>query len=746
MRTLVTDPLIPGPLWAALAVVSLGALAAYLFVKPPRVPAGRRALIGVLLGCGVVGMLALLLNPSWEELQRSRFVRPALAVLIDASGSMATPDCGGETRVRAAADLARRLRDELAGDFEVRLWRFDTELRPLPDAELDGLRADGVATDLASSVQRALDSGLGEEAAVVVLSDGIHNVADTLGGLAAAARTARAMAVPLFTRTLGTDAVVEDLSLELATPDDIAFVGREVPVRVLLKHEGIRQGAATVTLHEGGEPVASRRVDFFGSEPARVEFPVKQDAPGLYRYRVTVEPLPREIVRANNERVFFLRVIDTPIRVLVLEGKPYWDFKFLLRSLAADPGIAVTGAVRVKAGRVLVREFSGGGGPEGSGKASGERAEILGDEASLLGSYEALKDYQIIILGRDSQAFLPPQNVENLCRWLAEWGGALVCARGRPLPIVPERLDAVLPVRWKSGVETRFRVRLTPEAEFMGWFPEAAALLPSLATGAQVDVVKPLATVVARADGQGTADGMAAVTHQPFGSGRVIVLEGSGLWRWAFLGPGEDAYRRVYDRFWNGLLRWLAASADFLPGQTASLKPTQRAYTNLERVVLHLTVRDDPDISPDAAPLIAVRDAASGQEVRRVTGLPRGETPGVFRATTEPLPIGSYVAELVRPDGTRDARCAFEVRAPAQERLELRARPGLMRRLAEDSGGDVLTENPAGRIRSVYMERWRARHPEEFRRTPAWDRLSVLLALAAVMGAAWVVRRRGGLI
>ena len=30
------------------------------------------------------------------------------------------------------------------------------------------------------------------------------------------------------------------------------------------------------------------------------------------------------------------RVIDTPIRVLVLEGKPYWDTKFLLRELSED--------------------------------------------------------------------------------------------------------------------------------------------------------------------------------------------------------------------------------------------------------------------------------------------------------------------------------------------------------------------------------------------------------------------------
>jgi hypothetical protein len=756
MRTLATDPLIPGPLWTALAVVSFAALAAYLAVKPPRVSPARRAVVGVLLGVGLAGILALLLNPTWEEMERSRLVRPALGVMVDTSGSMDTPDCSRETRLRAAADLAQQLRDQLAEDFEVRLWRFDTELRALRGEDLSGLAAEGLATDLGGCVQRALSSGLGEEAALVVLSDGIHNVPETLSEVAKGARTARAMAVPVFTRTFGADAVVEDLSLELATPDDVAFVGREVPIRVLVRHPGIPQGSAEVTLRAGDEVLATRRAEFSGDVPGRVEFPVQQDAPGLYRYVVWAAPLPKEVVRANNERVFYLRVIDTPIRVLVLEGKPYWDFKFLLRSLAGDPGISVTGAVRIKDARVILREFGRDQTKSGSGQPAAESAEVVKDGATFLSSYDELKQYQIIILGRDSQVFLPAANVENVLRWIGEWGGSVVCARGRPLPLIPERMDAIMPVRWKATPETRFRVQLTPEAEFMGWFPSAAPLMPSLATGAEVEEVKALATVVARTQGRGAAEGMAAVTYQPYGSGRVVVLEGSGLWRWAFLTAGGKPHEEIYGRFWNSLLRWLAASADFLPGETASLRATQTVYTALDRVVMQLAVRDDPEVSPDSTPLIAIRSGTDGRAVDTVAAMPTGGAPGIFRATTGPLPIGPYVAELVRRQGERQeeaatgaprsVRCAFDVQAPVQERLDLRARPGLMQRLAEESGGEALSDKPAEQIRTVYMEHWQARHPEEFRRTPAWDRMGFLLALAAVMGAAWVVRRRGGLI
>jgi len=338
MRVLTTNPLIPATLWATLAVLSGAALLAYLLIRPPRISRTRRAVVGALLAIGLAGMLTILLNPTWEELDRAQLGRPVLAVLLDSSGSMETIDAGGIKRLEAQKKLARQFCTELGDSFDVRLWQFDTQLRPISDKELDSLEAKGIATDIGTCVATALRSELGEEAALVVVSDGIHNVAQTLSEVHNAARSAKAMAVPIFTKTLGSDAVVEDLRLKLVTPDDVAFVRQEVPVRALVENVGLQAGRAEVTLREGNNIVASRTVGFSGGEPGRVEFEVKKDEPGVFRYVLEVAPLPAEIVRANNRAVFYLRVTDQPIRVLILEGKPYWDFKFLMRELADDAG------------------------------------------------------------------------------------------------------------------------------------------------------------------------------------------------------------------------------------------------------------------------------------------------------------------------------------------------------------------------------------------------------------------------
>ncbi len=741
MRTLITDPLVPAALWATLAALCAGGILAYLLVRPPRISALRRTAVGGLLALGAAGLLTVLLNPTWEEVTASQIGRPALGVLLDTSASMCTAE-GRSTRLADAEALAARLKSKLGDMFDVRLWTFDTQLRAVAFDEMKAVQADGLATDLGGSVSHALRSGLGDEAALVVLSDGIHNVEDALVSVSGAARTARAMAMPVYTKTFGTDAAVEDLDLQVVTPDSLSFVGQQVPIRALLSHPGII-GDAEVTLSADGKTVATQRVSFSGTEPARVEFKVSRDEPGLYRYVMEATPRPNEVVRANNSSACYLRVVDQPIRVLMLEGKPYWDFKFLMRRLAEDSGLTVTGAVRMTEGRVIVREASKAEG----GPADEEKVSVLAGGDSLLGSYDALKKYDVVVLGRDAETFLTPAAVQHLVRWVAEWGGSVVCARGRPVQMVPDKLDAMLPVRWRAAAEKRFRVHMTKDAEWAGWFPSHSALMPSLATGESVQEVKPLASVLARADTEGPLQGMAVVTSQRYGAGMVLVIEGSGLWRWAVAGQESDTPDSdLYGSFWNSLLRWLAASADFPPGSTAGLRPAQQLFTTQERISLQLTVRDDPEIKPDSAPAVDIVDFSGGDVRARLQAVPDGQTAGLFNVTGDPLPAGAYLAKLERKPGARPVTCAFDVTEPRQERLDLRSRPGLMKMLAEESGGVVLGDDAAGQIRKSYVQHWQEQHPDEFQKTPAWDRTIFLLSLAAAMTATWLVRRRGGLV
>src|SRR5262249_23091814 len=156
----------------------------------------------------------------------------------------------------------------------------------------------------------------------------------------------------------------------------------------------------------------------------------------------------------------------------------------------------------------------------------------------------------------------------------------LVCFRGQPTAQVSQRLGQLLPVQWTAARETRFQVSLTERGRDLRWLPSSTkgpgdgplALLPPLSTTSRVEQPKPLAVVVATAAGSEATPEAPAVTYQPYGTGRTVVIEGAGMWRWAFLPPMQQQNDEVYRSLWHSLLRWLVSSADLLPNQKLALR------------------------------------------------------------------------------------------------------------------------------------------------------------------------------
>src|SRR5438309_1024245 len=83
---------------------------------------------------------------------------------------------------------------------------------------------------------------------LVLLSDGIHNAGGGAARVLEAARVARALACPVYTRTYGGDAAVKDLAVELRSPQELSFAGQKVPVDVLLRQRGLAGAKAKLIL------------------------------------------------------------------------------------------------------------------------------------------------------------------------------------------------------------------------------------------------------------------------------------------------------------------------------------------------------------------------------------------------------------------------------------------------------------------------------------------------------------------
>jgi hypothetical protein len=746
------EPLLHPALWIALAALSVGVLGWYSWQRPIAFPRRTWGLVMALAAGGLALVLVILLNPIWLEAIPPPAGKPLVTILADRSASMATTDDGeSKTRLARAIEQASALSQSLTRDFDVQVRTFDAATVAVSTEQLAGVTADGQATDLAAAILSSLAADRPQGQALLLLSDGIHNAPGGSGRVLRSVQTAKAMAVPIYTRAIGGTVQLRDLELALAREQELALAGQKVPLRATVRQRGALTGQADVVLLKEGQEVARQKVQVPPNGTANVTLDVNEPAAGLSRYELRIDKHAAEATAANNSATFILRTIDRPIRVLLLEGKPYWDAKFLIRTLSQDASLELDAVVRVAEGRFVKRQLhlaaAGGTEPVGSPVPRPQRQqenELVKDLSQLLAA-ESLGTYQVVVLGRDAEAFLDGDALELLRNWISQQGGALVCFRGAPVAQMSQQLSRLMPVRWNPGSESRFRVQLTGRGQDLRWISAAGpqgdvlARMPSLSTAARPQRPSALAVVLAQDEGKEQP----VMSYQPYGTGRVVAIEGAGMWRWAFLAPQHQQSEPVYDELWRGLMRWLALGSGLAPGQNAALRTDRVSFFTGEAASATLLVREE--VAAKGVGQVELR-RADGGTVGQFTPAPVGEEPGVFRVDFGVLPEGQYQATLASEEKGAELTVAFDVRPNYSEQLEVAARPDLMARIAAESGGAVLDEAGGSDLARKFREHLSSSRPARYREIPLWDRWWVLTLIVGLWGAAWGMRRAGGLV
>lgn len=774
MTRIVFDPSIPWALWIPLALASVGFWFAYAVSSRRRLAATQRPLILSLMAVAVMIPLFLLLNPTWIRELPPPSGKPLLTLLVDRSLSMATEDVPQhKSRLNAVREAAATIENQLETQFDVEIKTFADNSTLASVEDLKRLQPAGDITDLATAVDESLtDRPQGQ--IVLLMSDGAHNAAGGTGRLREAAERARTMAVPIYTTTIGGAAGVRDLEISLALPQEMAFVGQTVQVPVTVRQRGQVNDQVQVRLLLNGELVEERQVGLTPDTTTETTFRIQQTETGLFRYEVIVQPQPNEVTDLNNRASLVLRVIDEPVRVLLLEGKPYWDTKFLVRTLALDPSVELHTIVRMTTDRFLVRKISrpernsvaldnaaansssagsiSAVAAEGTSASKGPRDdawEIVQGEHHWLDDSKFLGQFQIVIFGRDAESFVTDAALIELKKWLRQGDGSLVCYRGPPTSQITSRLGELMPVRWSRQTESRFQVQMTSAGQSLRWFSEAEkeasiAKMPSLARSALPEQPKPLAVVLAAAaSSSSSGEQPPVITFQPFGGGRVVVVEGAGMWRWAIRPPSEHESDQLYGELWRSMMRWLVANVSLLPSQRASLRADKTSFAVDESSTATLLVRDAREFGE--IPQIWLRSLRT--EPILVRTIPSSDDLHQFRADFGKLDEGRYTATLegARP-GEVASSTAFDVVGNLRERLDVGARPDLMRLLAEGSGGAVISGLQVDESKRNIEQQMSASRKQRLQQTVAWDRWWVLASLLFVWGITWTIRRQGGLV
>ncbi len=721
--------------------------------------------------------------------------RVALARDVLLSRPLLQPEKGPQ------GDAGPSLLDELQKKWVVRLYTFasaPTEVDPKqwvesykgpenPAADAASLPPEQQQTDFAGAIEKIMSEMADKQlSGVLFLTDGRNNAP---GNVEPLVRRLGAQQVPVSSVVFGSQHPPIDAGIiSVEAPETIATRDR-VLIIAQVKLDGLAGKEARVVLMDGDKVVDTQTVRIpTDAYRARVELADEPSAAGLHRYRVDVQKFDGEVLSANNQYPITVSVTDDRSRVLIVEGRPRWEFRYL-KNLFANRDRTV------RLQYVLFEPDKIEGVPVPPRVEASASRPVEDVEANALPKDEAeWMKVDVIILGDVAPKSLPEETQRILQRFVTERGGTLIVIAGpiyMPHVYATAPVAEMLPVVFKkedqpimTGPEKDYRIaltaegresvimrqRMTPEENQEVWdsIPEifwrhpilhakegatvlAYALPPSLpsfmparaAPGAPP--AEPVSDAVMRQRRDFEREN-ALISYHSLAMGQVMFLSFDHTWRMRY--RVGDTY---HHRFWGQVLRW--ATANKLPAGTETVK----LGTDRSRYAPQASVRvrariAKKDFTPVVSEDVAVSVFSGDQVVLRRRMQYVENSPGMYSVDLGALAPGTYRVELDAPaaqpiliqDNVQKVATEFTVEPsmPA-EQAELAPDRGLLGRLAGLTGGVVADPARADRVLASLGKPTEIEI--EHHEYVIWDSWPMLVLIVLLATGEWLLRKKVGL-
>lgn len=696
------------PLPVILVAFGLALLMWFMYRRELRFVGRRLAQVPAILRSLAVFILVLALaGPVLRHVTTMRQLGRVI-IAVDSSASMQLTDDsadqkGSKTRFQRAEDLLlkgttpllKKLAETqdvelvaLRGNNTQRLWWYrqggkDTS-GDLPTAF--DLPASAPITNLDQTLRTALGpSAVGT--ALVVLTDGQHN---TSGSPEEFSTALKAGGTSIFPIGFGTEVPPADLSLLGVSAPESVFTKENFQGRLSINDSMPAGIPAAVRIESLGKLLWQKEfiTDGRGEKSFDFTFPVAQLPPPpagtrdktLRSVNIQIaasgERAGLEKTRSNNARELAIHLLEKKRKVLILDGRPRWETRYIHNHFDRDDRWQAT---------LLFDDMND--------KAA---------EGSLQREFPKTRDdllsYDLIILGDAASSRFKNEHLDWIVEFVEKRGGGLIMIdgqRGKLHEWNQGKTASLIPVKFVSSKEKQnaSAIELTTDGQRFDALrlsdsPSAnATLWPTLQKVNWHSRVEPLPAAVTLATAQ-----QPAIVFRQVGAGAVLYLGTDELWRWRF--QVADLY---HQRLWMQLGAWIAAPPFQIDQKKISVGTDHLRYSPGEASEIRVRVRNDKgDIITDAQPRAYL--IHEGTEVATLQLEPDPTHVGIYRASTPPLKAGTYeIAVAESPSAPRsESRLSLHVSDMGNpEWATLTMNRPLLETMAGNSGGRFLREEQA---------------------------------------------------
>ena len=606
----------------------------------------------------------------------------------------------------------------------------------------------GETTDLAGG-PKGIEGGKEKEdrAAIVLFSDGQHNDGESP---LEAAKLLAGRGIPVFTVSYGSLARPADLAVMRVDGPASAFFKDNIRGTITLKDDMPAGLPFAVTVHDGAKVLWQKQLVTDGSNLRKVPFdiPIADDVKerlanknsGLetasipLELKVSVSDLKGDGQPENNEGSLRVRAVTQRRKLLLLDGRPRWETRFLRNLFERDEQWEVS--------TVIAGTTAGE-----SGFARGIKPGEFPNDAALLQTYD------LIVFGDIPRAIFKGDELEWIREFVANRGGALVFIDGarQCLPTYADTPIAPLfPVAWKGpgAREDIGKLSLTSRSATMAPFVMAGDKAQNSETWGHLNpphwiadvTVLPGAETLVEADV--ASKKVPVVVCRTFGAGRVFYHAIDDSWRWRF--EVADEY---HVKYWNQVANWIAEPPFAVRDKLVSLDTDGITYRPGESASLRVRLRDGEGRPVTNATVDAIL-SREGVKVATIRLAPDDNAGGLFRGKTAALTPGDYeVSVQSAAIAERDARVRASFKVAPQETgelIQLVLDEELLRRMSSLSGGEYLREENIDKLFDLLAPMSQGRVIESD--TVLWQSYWWFVPLILLLTTEWILRKRAGLL
>ncbi len=381
-------------------------------------------------------------------------------------------------------------------------------------------------------------------------------------------------------------------------------------------------------------------------------------------------------------------VRDEKLKVLLVEGEPRWEFRYLKTYLERDDTIDL-GVVLQSADDLYAEQ---------------DRSALFGFPPAKEGE-GGLYNYDVVILGDvEPGGYLNSLQLKDLSDFVTEKGGGLILVAGQlfnPLAYKGTPLEPLLPIQLAGARDPSatgapvdsFKPMLTAEGRGHPVFrlgeDEATSLqiwegLPPSNWYFEAPRKQPAAVVLAEHPEKVGPEGrLPILLYHYAGSGKVIFSAIDDTWRWR-----QRIGDRFFGRYWVQLIRFMARSK-LLGQKQAEVVTDRRRYRRGQPV--GVTVRfPNPALAQDVR-AVTVEVQREGQAARKVVlrPAPGSRSKNLFEGAMPPLAEGKYQVRLLPPPALKGdlPTTDFQIDPPAGELVRVEMDREDLAAAAKQSGG-----------------------------------------------------------